>query len=410
MPRGRGRSWAGVAGDAALTVAAVLGTVCILLVIAAALFDVRIILFSTGSMSPTIPAGSAALVRSIPAADVQIGDVVTIDRPGQLPITHRVTGVEEIPDASPTARRITMRGDANAVDDPFPYDVTSVRLVVFAVPGTAPVVAAFGNPWVLGALTIGATALVVVVFWPRRSGAPDSDDDDEDGSGEGTQQPLIRGPRQRSGAAVGLALAFAFACVAAASATPAPAEAASDERVVQGRVIRLVSIEEPRMSDMAPGTSAVWLVGISADAPNPGTLTVLLTSDGDGGLGLRYDVQSCVTRWDSGACAESETLVPEQTVPVDGAERDILSMPSDEARWLRIAVARPAGSDPDASGAVEMEVRAVGVGDDVSTSPDRPLLPGLPATGAAAPWVMSVLAVALLATGGVLTWRARRSI
>ena len=381
MPRGRGRSWASVAGDAALTVAAVLGTACILLVIAAAIFDVRIILFSTGSMSPTIPAGSAALVRSIPAADVRIGDVVTIDRPGQLPITHRVTGAEEIPDASPAVRRITMRGDANAVDDPFPYDVTSVRLVVFAVPGIAPAVAAFGNPWVLGALTIGATALVVVVFWPRRPGARDLDDEeDEDGSGKGTQQPLVRHPRQRSGAAVGLAVGLM--CVAAASAIPAPAQAASDERVVQGRVIRLVSIEESRMSDMAPGTSAVWLVGISADAPNPGTLTVSLSSDGDPGLGLRYDVQSCVTRWESGACAES--LVREQTVPVDGAERDILSMPSDEARWLRIAVARPAGSDPDASGAVEMEVRAVGVADDVSTSPDRPLLPGLSATGAAA--------------------------
>ena len=94
MARQRGRSWAGVAGDVALTVAAVLGTVCILLVIAAALFDVRIILFSTGSMSPTIPAGSAALVRSIPAADVQVGDVVKVERAGQLPITHRVTGVE----------------------------------------------------------------------------------------------------------------------------------------------------------------------------------------------------------------------------------------------------------------------------------------------------------------------------
>ena len=91
MAREDKRSWGAVVGDGALTVVAVLGAVCIALVIAAALFDVRIILFSTGSMSPTIPAGSAAVVRHIPAADIAVGDVVTVDRPGKLPITHRVT-------------------------------------------------------------------------------------------------------------------------------------------------------------------------------------------------------------------------------------------------------------------------------------------------------------------------------
>lgn len=172
-PRRR-RRWVSVAGDTALTVAAAVGATCILLVLATLLFDVRVTLFSTGSMSPTIPAGAAAVARGIPASEISVGDVVTVERPGQLPITHRVRSVEPV-EGEPELRRITMRGDANAVDDPFPYDVERVRVVVFSVPGIAPVIAAAGTPPVLATVTVVATLLVVAMFWPRRRparGAP----------------------------------------------------------------------------------------------------------------------------------------------------------------------------------------------------------------------------------------------
>ncbi|SDQ63991.1 signal peptidase I [Microbacterium sp. cf332] len=155
--------------DTVLALAAVLGAVCIVLSIATVVFDVRVTLFSTGSMSPTIPAGSAAVARGIPAADIRVGDVVTVERTGKLPITHRVTGVETVPDGSAGMRRITMRGDANAVEDPAPYDVERVRVVLFSVPGIAPAIAAAGTPPVMAAVTVATTALVVAVFWPRRT-------------------------------------------------------------------------------------------------------------------------------------------------------------------------------------------------------------------------------------------------
>ena len=60
-----------------------------------------------------------------------------------------------------------MRGDANAGDDPYPYPVQTVRVVLFSVPGIATVIVAMGNPYVLGGLTIAATTLVVWAFWPR---------------------------------------------------------------------------------------------------------------------------------------------------------------------------------------------------------------------------------------------------
>ncbi len=159
--------------DALLWCAAAGGVVCIVLVVLALVADITLILFRTGSMSPTIPAGAVAVVQRVPASEIEVGDVVTVDRPGDLPVTHRVTSV--LPGAVEDERIITMRGDANADDDPFPYTVDSVRVVLFSAAGAASVVVALGDPVVLGGLTVGATALVVWAFWPRsrRSPAPD---------------------------------------------------------------------------------------------------------------------------------------------------------------------------------------------------------------------------------------------
>lgn len=168
-PAPRRRSTArGVLSEVLLWVAALAGLICIVLVVLAFTAHITLIMFRTGSMSPTIPAGSVAIVQQIPAGQVHVGDVVTVDRPGQLPVTHRVRAVED--GASSAQRLITLRGDANAQDDPAPYPVSTVRIVRFAIPGLAPVIVAFGNPFVLGGLTLGATALVIWAFWPRTGG------------------------------------------------------------------------------------------------------------------------------------------------------------------------------------------------------------------------------------------------
>ncbi|PCE14613.1 S26 family signal peptidase [Microbacterium sp. SZ1] len=152
--------------DSALWIAAAAGVVCIALVVLAFAAQVTLIMFRTGSMSPTIPAGSVAVVQQVPASQVGVGDVVTVDRPGELPITHRITSVAD--GVTEDERVITMRGDANASDDPFPYAVTSVRRVLFSVPGVASVIVALSDPLVLGGITVAATVLVVWAFWPRK--------------------------------------------------------------------------------------------------------------------------------------------------------------------------------------------------------------------------------------------------
>ncbi|MET3565444.1 signal peptidase [Leifsonia sp. 563] len=153
-----------------LNVTAVGGVLCIAWVVAALVFHLSLIMFRTGSMSPGIPAGSLALVREIPANEAHVGDVVTVDRPGLLPVTHRVVEVTA-PASAPagTPVEIVLKGDANPTVDPAPYRVSTVRIVLWSQPGLARAVVWLGHPAVIGSLTVATTALVTWMFWPRRA-------------------------------------------------------------------------------------------------------------------------------------------------------------------------------------------------------------------------------------------------
>lgn len=161
-----GRSVAGRLGDWVLNLLALFGVVCIALTVAAVVGNYSIILFKTGSMDPTIPQGSAAIVHEIPATEVRVGDVITVDREaGQRPITHRVIGVEPVGGGEVL---VSMQGDANPTPDPEPYRVSTVREVMWHLPGLASAVVWLSNPFVLGGITIGASLLVLWAFWPKR--------------------------------------------------------------------------------------------------------------------------------------------------------------------------------------------------------------------------------------------------
>ncbi|WFR67532.1 signal peptidase I [Curtobacterium flaccumfaciens] len=155
-----------------LNIAAAGGAVCIVLVILALTLHITLIMFRTGSMAPTIPTGSLAVVKQIPAGEAQVGQVVTVDRAGQLPITHRVVSVTPNTDGSAT---LQLRGDANDAADPNPYRVSHVRLVIWSAPRLAYVVVWLSQPAVIGGLAVGVAALVMWSLWPDR-GTPDTGD------------------------------------------------------------------------------------------------------------------------------------------------------------------------------------------------------------------------------------------
>lgn len=151
--------------DSLLTTLATLGVVCIVATIAAFAFNISLIMFKTGSMSPTITPGSLAVVREIPAADIGVGDITTVARgEGQLPVTHRVISTTPVGGG---AYSIEMKGDANASPDARPYEVTEVKKVLWHVPGLAYVVATISQPKYMAGITVAASLLVVWAFWPR---------------------------------------------------------------------------------------------------------------------------------------------------------------------------------------------------------------------------------------------------
>ena len=419
MPTRR-RSVPGMIGGALLNLAALGGLVCIVLVVLSTVFHVSLIMFKTGSMSPTIPAGSLAAVREIPASEIEIGDVVTVDRPGDLPVTHRVTSVV----GEGETRTITMRGDANDAPDPSPYTVTEVRRVLASVPGLAHAVVWFSNPWVLGTLTIGASVLVTWAFWPRKLREPRQPPEPREASGEDAaggaarDEPApVRG-RHGAGARIGtgaVVMAVGFA-LAVAPAPRAEAQGAGvQEQIVRGEHLTLTSIGNPaEMRAMRAGLPVQWQVGVGIRAAGAegASVDVALTAAGSHELGLNVDVRACTQRWVDARCAGDEQLLRASApADLDTGFEALLSWEGGAERWFLITAEIP---EP-ASGIVELTLRATGFGEEVTAGPGE--VHGLPTTGdaglgPAALLGAGALAVGLSAAGAAraLTSRRTRSV
>jgi signal peptidase len=395
-PRTPRRPLARSVGDTLLTLLAVGGVVCIVLVLLSVLFRVSLIMFKTGSMDPTIPTGSVAVVREIRAEEIRIGDVVTVDRPGDLPVTHRVTTIGET-EGSPGARTITMKGDANASADPLPYTVHTVRLVLDSVPGLASVIVWFSHPLVLGGVTLAASGLVMWAFWPRR--------DDVDGA-----------PARANRSAYGLVVPLIVAAGSGIALSPAePAAATTAERVVRSQHLTLRAVgDESRMGHMLPGDPVSWDVQISADTPEPSTVWIGYSQETEAAEHFLAEVRSCAVPWSPTECAVGEeTLRPAQHVAT--IDRSVeTSMSSHESRWIRVTLTL-AETPVEPIDDVEVRVHAWVGGDaavigespggpDIADGPD-----GSGGGGALAVTGRDVVPAALLAAGavgaGVLTAR-----
>ncbi|HEY0187623.1 MAG TPA: signal peptidase I [Cellulomonas sp.] len=118
-----------------LTTTAALGVASILMVAAGLVLDARPLVVVSGSMEPTIPVGSLIVGRTVPASEVQVGDVVTVPRRSGTTdlVTHRVVEVRDS-DAATGARELVLRGDANDTVDATTYTVTEVRRHLVTVP------------------------------------------------------------------------------------------------------------------------------------------------------------------------------------------------------------------------------------------------------------------------------------
>ena len=377
MATGRGQKARSVFGDFILTLLAAAGLICIVLVILGAFFNVSIMMFRTGSMSPTITAGSIALVREIPATEMQVGDVVTVERGSDvLPVTHRVTQIiDTAPDGIVT---FEMRGDANETADPIPYSVSTVKRVFFSIPGAAPIIQWLSNAYVLGGLTIGASTLVVWAFWPKK---------DEE----------ITKDKQNS-----LVLP---AVILAATTTLVP-PTADDPDILQLRSYA----DSETMQNMSPGDSATWVVDAWAETSTHGQITLSLgavTLENSDAAQIKFSVIGCIVEPFSslatGCPEDSPILVSAMSSNeiASGAAENFASFETPQRQRLLITGTL---TQPVSSQRVSLFVEASGIGEEKQiTSEDQNQI-SLPETGFSKFLFVSI-AIALLLSAGMVIVR-----
>lgn len=198
----------------------------------------------------------------------------------------------------------------------------------------------------------------------------------------------------------------ACAAVFSASATAAlllatPAWAAPSTEVVQGQVLRLVSVADwEAASSLLPGQRVQWDVTVSAEAADPGLVAVGVSADGAADLAV--EVLRCESEWDESGCSDGATAVKSAwVIRRDGVEVPLLEMADTDVAHLRLVVTL-AGDD---NGSTQMHVHARGAGESAVIGPDG----GLATTGMAplAPWVVGT-GVVLVGTGAALSVVRRR--
>jgi signal peptidase len=117
------------------------------------------------SMEPWAAPGDLLVHRTVPAAEVAVGDVVTIPVPGRGLVTHRIV---ELTGAS-GARTAVLKGDRSRLPDPAPVALPEdVDRVVVVVPQLGSALR-IGGPWLSAAIALVLVGLVVVAVTRQQS-------------------------------------------------------------------------------------------------------------------------------------------------------------------------------------------------------------------------------------------------
>ncbi len=195
--------------------------------------------------------------------------------------------------------------------------------------------------------------------------------------------------------------AGACAVVCGALLAVSPAWASPSTEVVQGQILRLVSVADwDAASSLLPGEPVQWDVTVSAEASDPGIVAVGVSANG--GAALVMDVLRCAQEWDESGCRGGATVLEsDRSIPRDGLEVPIVEMADTEVAHLRLVITLD-GAD---SGSTQVRVHARGAGESATVGPDG----GLATTGAVpfAHWAIGG-ALALAAGSAALSASRRR--
>ena len=178
--------------DLALTLGAAIGLLCLLVLLTGTFFGLRPVVVLSGSMSPSIPAGSLAVSRAVSATELHTGDVVTVTA-GDRHVTHRIVAV----DHDGASATLQLKGDANPRADEQSHVVRSAPRVVASAPHVGRVVALLSRP--PGVFVFAGYAALLLTIVTSRSGAPGA----RDASGGGEELGTRRREKPRTSRAPG---------------------------------------------------------------------------------------------------------------------------------------------------------------------------------------------------------------
>ena len=144
-----------------------LGVVSLVVAAASVLFGLRPLVFQSGSMSPAIATGALAISQEVGAADLEVGDIVSVPTGSGERVTHRIVTVTLRDDVASLA----LKGDANEAVDARTYEVGHADRVLFDVPLLGYAVGWVAGPMGLFALGLYAAFLLSVIFGRSPGGA-----------------------------------------------------------------------------------------------------------------------------------------------------------------------------------------------------------------------------------------------
>ena len=235
----------GLVRAVALTVGAVVGTLCLVFALLGATAGVRTLVFTSGSMSPALDTGDLAVTRPVALAHLSPGDVVSVFDARGARVTHRVVEVD-------TARHLLrLKGDANEVADPAPYPADRVDRVLFAVPAGGYVLTWLGGP--PATLLLGAYLMFLL--------------------------SVLR-PRGRAGStAAGLVLVVGLA--AGGTARPEPTLAAFTDAVpIGGTTVKAYTVPKPVITGCSAGLFTVTVSWTAVSSPYALTYRAVVVETG----------------------------------------------------------------------------------------------------------------------------------
>ena len=180
------------------------------------------------------------------------------------------------------------------------------------------------------------------------------------------------------------ASAAAVGTVVAGLLVPSPAWAAPTTSVVQGDVLRLVSVADwDAASSLLPGQPVQWDVTVSANAPDPGTVSIALSATGDAPLTLEASL--CTREWESAGCPGSASVLKTAwDIPRDGAEFPLAEIQDTERAHLRLSVALGAGVG---AASTQLRVHARGAGESVTLDSAGDL--AITGVSPSVPWILA---------------------